>query len=56
MQAGIEPLRAVGSTDLQRQHRSHLVVIDFCVGFCVEIVVFKRPIRPAPSKPVKDLP
>ncbi len=55
MQAGIEPLRAVGSPHLAAQHRAHFVIEAFGVGFLGEIAALPAPIGPGAGQAMEDL-
>ncbi len=55
VQAGVEPLRAVGRRFLRRQHVAHLVVEGARIGFAVEVMAFPAPIGPCAGHAVEDL-
>ena len=55
VQAGVEPLRAVGRGHLRGQHVAQLVVIGAGVVFIGEIAALPAPIGPGPGHPVEHL-
>src|SRR6478736_6896952 len=55
VQAGIEPLRAVGGTFLRRQHVGKFVAKGACIGFGIEIAAFPAPIGPGTRQTVEHL-
>src|ERR1700677_4935331 len=55
VQAGVEPLRAVGRALLRRQHMTKLVIESAGVGLAVEIAALPSPISPGAGQAVEHL-
>ena len=55
MQAGVEPLRAVGRGHLAGEHEPHFVIIGLRVGRVREITTLPAPIGPGPRQTVEHL-
>ena len=55
VQAGIEPLRAVGRAHLFGQHEAHLVIEGACIFLAVEIAALPAPIGPCAGKTVEHV-
>ena len=55
VQAGVEPLRAVGRGGLVGQHRDHLVEEDSRLLLVVEVVVLEAPVGPAAGHALEHL-
>src|SRR5207237_7539949 len=55
IQAGVEPLRRVGSAHLVQEHVGHLVVEGLGVFGGVEVAVLFAPVAPAAGEAMNDL-
>ena len=55
VEAGVEPLRAVGGRALRGQHMTHLVIIGAGVFFGGEIAALPTPVRPCACQTVEHL-
>ena len=55
MQAGIEPLRRIGSAFLRGQHVAQLVIEGLSIGLAVEIAALPAPIGPSAGHAVEHL-
>ncbi len=56
VQAGVEPLRAVGRRHLLGQHHTHFVKIGAGILFGAEIATFPAPVGPGAGETIKHLP
>ncbi len=55
VQAGVEPLRAVGRCHLSGEHMAHLVKVCLRVSLAGKVAALPAPVRPSPGQTVKDL-
>src|ERR1044072_312852 len=55
VQAGVEPLRRVGCTDLRRQHEAMLVEEGAGIVFAVEVAALPAPVGPGAGHTLEHL-